>query len=255
MNSPTIENILKERGAWLKVTSGDRQQALSNAALSRTISSDYINFERVRDALFKSTDDYVHKHAPEGLPMDPAAEPLLAGFIKANMVSRSPTGHYFCETKGKRYLSGSWLEELAWLAVLEAGADEALFSQVIGWDFKGFTGENEIDVIARVGEHLTFISCKALRSELDMSDRKHRSRLMDAVHEADNLEDHFGMPGEKVAVLVTTDLFDEMKGTARYNALMGKAAVLDVSIIPLEDLEWTKLVQALKLILAEGSSS
>jgi hypothetical protein len=48
-----------------------------------------------------------------------------------------------------------------------------------------------------------------------------------------------------VAVLVTTDLFDELRGVPRYNALMGKAAVLDVRIIPLEELQWDKLVQAL----------
>ena len=39
---------------------------------------------------------------------------------------------------------------------------------------------------------------------------------MDAVHEADNLADHFGRPGERVGVLVTTDLFDDAgPGTLR----------------------------------------
>ena len=78
-----------------------------------------------------------------------------------------------------------------------------------------------------------------------MHDRKHRNRLMDAVHEADNLGDHFGKPGERVAVLVTTDLFDEDRNSVRYNALMGKAAILDVQIIALEDLGWDKLVAAI----------
>jgi hypothetical protein len=68
---------------------------------------------------------------------------------------------------------------------------------------------------------------------------------MDAIHEADNLADHFGQPGERVAVLVTTDLHDEMRGVPRYAALMGKAAVLDVRIIPLEELGWERLVTAI----------
>jgi hypothetical protein len=131
---------------------------------------------------------------------------------------------------------------------MEAGADEALFGQVIGWKVKEFTGENEIDLILREGDRLGFVSCKALRSELDMHDRKHRNRLMDAVHEADNLCDHFGRPGEKVAVLVTTDLFDEVKAAPRYNALMGKAAILDVEIIPLEGISWAKLVSAIQTL-------
>jgi hypothetical protein len=134
---------------------------------------------------------------------------------------------------------------LAWLAAREAGAHECLYGQCIGWSVKGFTGENEIDLIVRRGQTLGFVSCKALRSELDIQDRKHRNRLMDAVHEADNLADHFGRQGERVAVLVTTDLYDEMRGMPRYNALMGKAAVLDVRIIPLEELHWDLLVQAL----------
>jgi hypothetical protein len=128
---------------------------------------------------------------------------------------------------------------------MDAQADEAFYGQVIGWSVKGFTGENEIDLIMRKNDHLGFVSCKALRSELDMHDRKQRNRLMDAVHEADNLADHFGRPGESVAVLVTTDLHDEIRGVPRYNALMGKAAVLDVRLISLEDLGYEKLVAAL----------
>jgi hypothetical protein len=248
MNSMSIETILKDRGAWLKATHGDPKVAQANAALSRMIADNYILFETVRDAVFKATDDYVHRVAiaPHALDRDGLA--LLAEMEKHAMVIREPSGNAICETKSKRYLSGGWLEELAWLAAMEAGADEALFGQVIGWKVKEFTGENEIDLILREGDRLGFVSCKALRSELDMHDRKHRNRLMDAVHEADNLCDHFGRPGEKVAVLVTTDLFDEVKAAPRYNALMGKAAILDVEIIPLEGISWAKLVSAIQTL-------
>jgi hypothetical protein len=115
----------------------------------------------------------------------------------------------------------------------------------------GYNGENEIDVIFRHDDRLGFISCKALRSTLSARDRKHRARMMDAVHEADNLADHFGRPGERVAVLVTTDLFDDQNGAPRYEALMGKAAVLDVRIVPLEDMDWNKLTRVMRHLIEE----
>jgi len=129
---------------------------------------------------------------------------------------------------------------------MHAGADEGLYAQCVGWEVKGFRGENEIDVILRKGERLAFISCKALQSDFDSSNRKLRNRLMDALHEADNLCDHFGRGDDRVGVLVTSDLYDELRGDRpRYQALMGKAAIFDVRIIPLEELEWTRLVQAM----------
>ena len=245
MNSTSIQSILEQRGAWLKATHGDPKIALANAPMSRVIATDYLLFEKLRDQIFKATEEYVHRVPIMPLHLDEKSQLLLIQLEQHGMIIREPGGNAISETKSRRYLSGGWLEELAWLAAVEAGADEAIFGQVIGWEVKGFTGENEIDLIVRRGERLGFVSCKALRSELDIHDRKHRNRLMDAVHEADNLGDHFGKPGEKVAVLVTTDLYDESKHAPRYNALMGKAAVLDVEIIALEDLDWTKLVEAI----------
>jgi hypothetical protein len=177
--------------------------------------------------------------------ISPKGHEVVAELLKQKLVVKEEHGHAICEVAGRRYLSGGWLEELAWVAAMDAKADEAFYGQCIGWSVKGFHGENEIDLIMRRQGTLGFVSCKALRSELDMHDKKHRNRLMDAVHEADNLCDHFGKPGERVAVLVTTDLHDEIRGVPRYNALMGKAAVLDVRIISLEELGYDHLVAAL----------
>ena len=244
MNS--IESLLKRRNAWLKSIHGDEKIAQAHSVLSRMIAENYDVFEQLRDHYFKATDAYVRRDNA-----DPAPEPVygaafIVEFTKHHMIHKTEHGQWICDVKSRRYLSGGWLEELAWLAAMEAGADEASFGQVLGWEVKGFTGENEIDLIARKDDRLCFVSCKAFRSELDMHDRKQRHRLMDAVHEADNLADHFGRNGEKVAVLVTTDLYDEIKDSPRYLALMGKAAVLDVRIIALEELTWEKLVQALR---------
>lgn len=250
MQSTSIESLLKRRNSWLKTKHGDQQIAFAQAPLSRLIAARYTDFEAVRDHYFKATDAYIRRDNADAEAEPDNSQDMIGLLRELAMIHQTEHGQWICDVKSKRYLSGGWLEELAFLAAMEAGADEASFGQVIGWDVKGFTGENEIDLIARKGERLCFVSCKAFRSELDMHDRKHRHRLMDAVHEADNLADHFGREGEKVAVLVTTDLFDEIKDSPRYVALMGKAAVLDVKIIALEDLDWDKLVQAMRDLLA-----
>ncbi|HMT13762.1 MAG TPA: hypothetical protein PKE19_03330 [Aestuariivirga sp.] len=242
MAETSLKALLERRGAWLKGVPGDHDRALARANLTRLIADDYLRFEQVRDRIFRATEAFM-RHVeiiPETLT--PEEHILVAELVNNGLVVRGADGHEICDTAGRRYLSGGWLEELAWLAAMAAGADEAVYGQILAWTVRGYSGENEVDLIIRRGETLAFVSCKALRSELDITDRKHRNRLMDAVHEADNLADHFGQPGERVAVLVTTDLFDEMRGVARYNALMGKAAVLDVRIIPLEELGWDKLV-------------
>jgi hypothetical protein len=244
MNS--IESLLKRRNAWLKSIHGDEKIAEAHSVLSRLIAENYDVFEKLRDHYFKATDAYVRRDNADPEPEPDYGAEFIAEFTKHHMIHKTEHGTWVCDVKSRRYLSGGWLEELAWLAAMEAGADEASFGQVIGWEVKGFTGENEIDLIARKDDRLCFVSCKAFRSDLDMHDRKQRHRLMDAVHEADNLADHFGRNGEKVAVLVTTDLYDEIKDSPRYLALMGKAAVLDVRIIALEELTWEKLVQALR---------
>ena len=248
MNSATIESLLKSRGAWLKAVQGDAYKAAKRADLTRKIAADYVRFEELRDLVLKlthanSTEETEQIFANQGLGH------LLHAMEAHELISEGAHGRLHLNNQGRRYLSGGWLEELAWLAANAAGAHEAIFGQVVGWEVQGYSGENEIDLIFRNGKRLAFVSCKALRSELDITDRKHRNRLMDAVHAADNLADHFGQHGEKVAVVVSTDLYDEMKNVPRYQALMGKAAVLDVRIIALEDLVWERLVAAMEQLM------
>ena len=245
MNEPTIEALLSNRGAWLKGDTGDQEAAMQRFVLTSMVANNYPLFEEVRDRIFRATDSFMRHVEITPETLSPDGHVLVAEMQKQGMVLKEEHGHAICEVQGRRYMSGGWLEELAWLAAIKSGAEEAFYGQVIGWKFKEFHGENEIDLIMRRQQTLGFVSCKALRSELDMHDRKHRNRLMDAVHEADNLSDHFGRPGERVAVLVTTDLIDEMKSAPRYNALMGKAAILDVRLISLENLSFDRLVKAL----------
>jgi hypothetical protein len=243
MTTRSIQELLEARGAWLKGAGGNAGLADKRATLTKRLANNYAAFESLRDTLLRTTEEVAHHRGEIIQSIPDSGRDLLEDLLSHGLVLREQHGHVVCEVNGKRYLSGGWLEELAYLAARET-AEEAHFGQNIGWSVKGYKGENEVDLIARRGDILGFVSCKALRSALDINDRKQRNRLMDAIHEADNLADHFGKPGERVAVLVTTDLHDEMKGAPRYSALMGKAAVLDVRIIPLEELGWDRLVTA-----------
>lgn len=246
-SSVSIDSLLRQRNARLKPGGGQSDHAVAREPLTKVIEANYPAFELVRDAVLSRHPKEVDLHAR----FEDDNHQIMAELSRFDMVDASDDKPRALDVDAKRYLSGGWLEELAWLAAMEAGADEALYGQPLSWQVGEYYGENEIDLIVRRQERLGFVSCKALQSEFDSENRKHRNRLMDALHEADNLGDHFGVPGERVAILVTTDLIDEMRQMPRYTALMGKAAVLDVRIIPLEELGWNKLVAAIGEVIHE----
>jgi hypothetical protein len=239
----TIDKLLQDRGARLHGQQCDHEGAMARSDLTQIIEEDYSAFEPVRDMLLK------RGAAAEGFVVTERHEQLFECLDTHRMIVREENRYQAASISAKRYLSGGWLEELAWLAADAAGADEAVYGQKLIWQVGEYFGENEIDLILRRGDRLGFASCKALQSRFNAENRKHRNRLMDALHEADNVADHFGQPGERVAVLVTTDLFDEVRDSPRYMALMGKAAALDVRIIPLEELGWVRLVNAVSELI------
>ncbi len=239
-NQHTIASLLANRNASLKGNSGDTILASERASLTHMIRCDYPAFEPVRDVVLQR-----HAAAGHSGRFDDYGHLIIEHMIDHGLIEKSGDGHTASHAEAKRYLGGGWLEELAWLAAIEAGADEAVFAQTLSWSAKGYHGQNEIDLIVRKGERLGFTSCKAVNSDFDSDSRKQRNRLMETLHEADNLVDHFGNEGDRVAILVTADLIDELRNQPRYIALMGKAAVLDVRVIPLEELGWEKLVAAM----------
>lgn len=245
-NQHTIASLLAVRNAALKGNSGNRERAVERASLTHMIRRDYPAFEPVRDVLLKrhAAKDHDGKFNAKG-------HTLLETMQSHGLVNPTENGFTTKHTEAKRYLGGGWLEEMAWHAAIEAGADEAVFAQTLSWKALSYHGQNEVDLIVRKGDRLAFTSCKAVNSDFDSDSRKQRNRLMDALHEADNLVDHFGNRGDRVAILVTADLIDEFRNQPRYIALMGKAAVLDVRVIPLEELGWDKLVSAIGELIAD----
>jgi hypothetical protein len=236
MNSATIEKLLSHRGAWPKGAPGDMTVARSREALTKLIAHDYMRFEHLRDMVLKLTQATTHEEH-ELASEHPDMASLLHVMSQVGLLDEHHVGKDRLGARAKRYLSGGWLEELAWLAALEAGADEAIYGQVVSWEYQGYVGENEIDLIMRKNNKLALVSCKALKSHID------------AVHETDSLADHFGRHGEKVALVVSTELFDEVRQVPRYEALLGKAAVLDVEIVSLHEIVWERLVHAMQELL------
>ena len=138
MHTTSIAKLLESRGAWLKGASHNHDLAQARLGLTRQISENYPLFEQVRDRIFHATESFI-KHTeivPETLSSD--GHILLSDMLRHGLVLKEEHGHEICEAQGRRYLSGGWLEELAWLAAQEAGAHECLYGQAIGCRSRGF---------------------------------------------------------------------------------------------------------------------
>lgn len=204
--------------------------------LSKRIAASYPLFETVRDALMGRAEIVTQARDSDLIEMMESFQ--IAAFEAGQWVAT--------DAEARRYLSGGWLEEYVAAATNAAGADEVYCGQKLIWEAGGFEGENEVDVLARFGERMFFCSCKALKSHLAAGDARTRSRLTAALHEADNLADHFAPNGSVVALAVTTDLLNEAQNSFRYRPFQGKAVALGVSLLSAESLAWPTLVSEVR---------
>ncbi|WP_077732697.1 DUF1887 family CARF protein [Methylocaldum sp. 14B] len=242
-----IAHLLEQRGASL-----DPGEPCPPhwANLARMLASRYPVFDGIRPRL-----GYTEPFAAES----PQERQLCETLAQSGFLTRERQSYYrrSDDSRKVRFLTGGWLEHLAALALEEAGAEAALPSTVLYWKVDEYDGKNEVDVIARRGNRLIFVSCKCLRAAFDDSQNgaaRLRTKLMQYVLEADDLADHFGRPGDAVVLVVTTDLIDEINGDrSRYPALFGKARALDVELISLEHLSWGRLLARMKALLGERS--
>jgi len=235
----TIAELIRQKGAHLDPSrTGDIAQAQKNKQASIVIANHYRTFEKIRKRLFKGT------ILPDQL--DAVSRCIIDEMLAADLLGKMQDGTVRTVTaQARRFVTGGWLEEIACLAAIEAGADEALYGQQIKWKVGDYWGENEIDVITRFGDRLGFYSCKAYSAHYRRSSDRSRKKLMEALHEADNLADHFGNKDAYVGLILSTDLYDEYARRPKYMALFGKAQALDVELITLEDLKWQRLVKAM----------
>ncbi len=113
MNSSSIEQLLRGRGAWLKKIHGDSELALERAAISRLIADDYVAFETLRDGLISQELAMGGDPEGSGMPDGVGAGKLLQAFLEGSLVHPDPPSGYLIDTEAMRYLTGGWLEELA----------------------------------------------------------------------------------------------------------------------------------------------
>jgi hypothetical protein len=230
------------RGARLAGGQLDIDRAKARAKVTSAIAVAFPLFEYVRDLVVSGQGREL---------VSPAAKRLLDELCIAGIVVPNNNTFHPSSTDAKRYLRGGWLEEHVGLSALAAGADEVLIGPKVCWNAGKYRGENEIDTIARFGERLIFVSAKALYSRLGASGSANRQRLISALYEANNLIEHFGTADSAVALVTSTDLWDEGIDQPRYEQLFGKAAALNVELISLESLEPGALASRLAK-LAQG---
>lgn len=250
-----LEALLARRNAHLLESKTDLDEARRRRAVTRLLAEAYPDYDVLRRHLVAPG------VFPRFRPNNGRQAVIVKTLVEAGMISRAGD-RYSANPMVSDYLRGQWLEEWALLAVLESGADEALASQKIAWRVRDpdtgawLDGENEIDVIARKGDHLLFVSCKAVKPWLhERGNMAERGKVRTFLHEVDDLADHFGEPDSSVVLLVSADLIDEMRGgIARFPNLAGKAIALDVQLVGLEYLGWPELVERFREVWTEAEA-
>jgi hypothetical protein len=157
-----------------------------------------------------------------------------------------PAGH-----DADLFLRGGWLEEYVYMVFLSAGADAATFHQGIHWRVDEFEGDNEIDVIARIGGRLAFASCKAMKPAPNAAgSQNYRGALVNFLNEIDNAQDQFGYPWDSAFLFTTTDFAEDL-AQSRFGSILGKARALDVYVLGLADLPWRRLLPYMTRVVQE----
>ena len=229
-----IDSLLRQRESRRISDSGDSFHAKARFPLTQFISKNFKEFNKLRLHLF-------HDHRLKVSDSSKLKE--LIDTLSSNrflIKGKGDSVRLPDDEKNKFYLAGGWLEELLYFAHIEAGVDEIYFGQKIKWSVNGVEGKNEIDVLARRGEVLSFTSCKAISEKKTNS---HLSKMRHFLTETDYWNIHFANDKGRALLMVTADLIDEANNfKKRYPSLHARATVLDVSVAGLERLEWNKLV-------------
>lgn len=237
MQPITIDSLLRQRQARRSGRKSSAEAARSRLDQSKYLADNFATYDKLRAHLFHPR-DFPYIQSPE---YSDAVASTLEGL---SWIERTGANTWALTANGeiRTYLSGGWLEEYAFLAVEAVGADEAYYGQEIEWQVDNVKGKNEIDVIARRGSVLSFISCKTIQVNKSQG---HMAQLRGFVTETNYWNQHFANDQARALLIVTADFVDELRGNAcRYPQLVARASILDVSIASFEDLSWEKLTKA-----------
>jgi len=241
--SNTIKSLLAQRDTEPSGPVRTHADLQSRHKVARFIAEHYRDFEPLRIHLVD------HRHSFHA--KNDKQRQMLAFLRDRNLIKQVADQTFEAVDQDARaFFTGRWLEEYAYFAALAAGYDEVETGRMVKWRVGPDEGFNEIDVITRKEDRLLFVSCKAIRSDI-RQDKKTRDRLVDFLHEADNIVDHFGGPDDRMALFCTADLYEEYNNDqSRFPPLTGKARILDVEIFSLEDLAWNDIVSRFRRLMA-----
>lgn len=235
----TVESLLARRNARCSGETKNKEKARLRGQETKFLVENFLWFDRLR----------AHLYHPDHFPIfDVSAEAsdLTRRLENLNWIERTGVRTWAVteDSNIRSYLSGGWLEEYAFLAHEAAGADEVYFGQEIEWRVGDVLGKNEIDVIARRGDVLSFTSCKTIQADKSQG---HMAQLRGFVTETDYWNIHFADDRGRALLVVTADFIDELNGNAhRYPQLMARASILNVTVAGLESLAWPRLVESIK---------
>jgi hypothetical protein len=240
MNSPTIDSLLQKRKTRRIDDSGNPESARRRLPISKLIAENFSVFDQLRLHLFhpdKFADYYATSKRARKL-VDCLAD---LGWICTAGITPKWWITSELSQELRWYLQGGWLEEYAYCAHLAAGAEEAYYGQKIEWRVGEVLGNNEIDVLARKGDVLSFTSCKSIQSEQKAGMATAITRFLT---EADYWDTHFANNQGRVLLVVTADFIDEIRNSRhRYPMVLARASVMSVDVLGLEDLAWERLVE------------
>lgn len=239
LETTTIESLLARRNARRSGEKKNHEKARKRALETKFLAENFLCFDQLRAHLYHPCHFPTLEARSETRAMTHRLEAL--GWIERTGVK---TWSVSANPEIRSYLSGGWLEEYAFLAHEAAGADEIYFGQEIEWRVGDVVGKNEIDVIARRGDVLSFTSCKTIQADKTQG---HMAQLRGFVTETDYWNIHFADDKGRALLVVTADFIDELNGnTHRYPQLMARASILNVTVAGLESLAWPRLVESIK---------
>lgn len=244
MNS--IKSLLAKRNTQLFGESGDEAQAFSRLELSKMLARFYKSFNALRLHLESQSQSGERK----GRKFETNAEvtAILKKLTALDYIKKIGKEQYqYINHDARSYLAGGWLEEFIFCAMHETNPDEVVYQQKVQWQVGEVNGKNEIDVIARKGDILSLISCKASHWNYRSYNQGDRDKLKSFLLETDYWDTHFSAGTGRAVLVVTQDLIDEANNnTKRSPTIFARADILNVDIVSLDFFQWDMLVERLK---------
>lgn len=240
----SIKSLLARRNTQLLGESGDKTQALSRLELSKMLARSYKSYNSLRLHLETQSG----KRNAREFEKNAEVTAILNELLEHEYIKKIAKDQYkYIDHDARSYLAGGWLEEFIFCAMLETSPDEVLYQQKVQWQVGEVSGKNEIDVIARRGDLLSLISCKASHWNYRSHVQGDRDKLKNFLLETDYWDTHFSDGSGRAVLVVTQDLIDEANNhKKRSPTIFARADILNVDIVSLDFFQWDVLVDRLK---------